>query len=307
MTRFTYAVTADKDTVWQYVVRSPVHFQSDIVIPKQGASVKLAAVDSAGLVGKLQIDIWRFPPLEPGSAWQHAQHAEYQAARDSVFGVVRAAGREQSQRFATPAGAMIFQWSYVALLEQLAIRARKLGGANTTIPVYFFGTSGFVLPATVDQRPGEDSVSIKLGKEEYRLLLDKFGRILSGSSGTTTIQRVPRRTVFPMDSSITRDLRCPEIVPSTDIAALRSDPAVGRILSLYPGAGRAREFRVLRNETDLSSCRDILDLFPPQGGRPQLVQLGDVYLMVVPASGGRTAVGVVSQDLSIAHLAFARH
>lgn len=303
LTRFTYAVITGQDTSWQYVIRSPAHFQADVVIPKQGAAMKMAAAaDSAGLVRKLELDVWRFPPGESGARWTHAQNATFVLGGDSVVGIVRGARGQQSQRFPAPAGSIIFQWSYVALLEQLTIRARSLGVSTAEIPVYFFGTSGHVLPATVRFRAGTDSVDISLGKEEYRLVLNKYNRIESGKGGTHEIRHVAPRQIIPVDSTITQDLRCPEGELRTDLPAIRADPSVRQLLSLYPGAARAQTFRVLRNDADLAVCKELLDLFPPQGITPQLIELGDAYLVVVGSPGQRAAVGVVSHDLSVAHL-----
>lgn len=302
MTRFTYAVINGQDTIWQYVIRSPAHFQTDVVLPKQGATLKMAAAaDSAGLVRTLGLDIWKFPPGEPKARWMHAQQATYELGRDSVIGSVRGAQGQQTQRYAAPAGSMIFQWEYVAFLEQLTFRARALGGSTANIPVYFFGTQGYVLPATVRFPTGTDSVVISLGEEEFRLVLNKYNRIESGSSRNQQIRRMPPRKVFPADSSITRDLRCPEGALRQDLAAIRADTSVGHVLSLYPGASRAQEFRVLRNDADLDVCKNLLDLFPPQGIAPQLVELGDVYMMIVGPIGQRAAVGMVSHDLSVVH------
>ena len=302
LTRFTYALISGQDTTWQYVVRSPGHFQTDMVTQKQGASVKIgAAADSAGLVRRLDLDIWRFTPGEPGKL-THAQHGTYELGQDSVLGTVSAPGRgQQGQRYPAPAGSMIFQWGYVGLLEQLTIRARAMGGLVAEIPVYFFGTQGFVLPATVRFRPGTDSVMIALGKEQYSLVLDKFRRIESGRAGAQEIRHVAPRTVFPADDSVTKDLRCPEGALREDLTKIRSDASVRQVLSLYPGAAQARQFRILRNDSDLALCKNLLDLFPPQGVVPQLVELGDVYMVIVAQPGKRAGVGVVSHDLSVVH------
>jgi hypothetical protein len=302
LTRFTYAVIIGQDTVWQYIVRSPAHFQTDVLLPKQGVSLKIsAAADSAGLVRRMELDIWRFPPGEPRTKWTHTQHGSYELGRDSVVGIVRGVQGQQSQRYPAPAGSIIFQWAYIALLEQLTFRARALGVSTAEIPVYFFGTEGYVLPATVRFRPGTDSVAITLGQEEYRLVLNKYNRIESAIARTEEIRRVAPRRVFPADSTITQDLRCPEGALRKDLAAIRADSSVRQLLSLYPGAASAKKFRVLHNDADLAVCKELLDLFPPQGIVPQLVELGDVYMVVVVPPGQRAAVGIVSHDLSVAH------
>lgn len=308
LTRFTYAVINGQDTTWQYIIRSPSHFQTDVVLPKQGATLKIAgATDSAALVRTLEFDIWRFPPGEPGAKWTHVQGATYEIDRDSVLGVVRGAQGQQSQRYPAPPGSLIFQWSYVALLEQLTFRARALGASTAEIPVYFLGTPGQVLPATVRFRLGTDSVIISLGKEEYRLVLDKYKRIESGSKGDQQIHHVAPRKILPADSTITHNLRCPEGELRKDLSAIRADASVRQLLSLYPGAARAQSFRVLRNDADLAVCKELLDLFPPQGIVPQLVELGGVYMVVVVPPGQRAAVGIVSHDLSVAHFTWTVH
>lgn len=308
LTRFTYVVISGQDTTWQYIVRSPAHFQTDMLVPKQGAALKIAAAaDSVGLVRKLALDIWRYQPGDPGSKWTHAQSASYELGPDSVFGTARGAQGQQNQRYPAPPGSLIFQWGYVAFLEQIAARARSLGRSPVEIPVYFFGTAGSVLPATIRFRPGTDSAIINLGQEEFRLVLNKYNRIESGSARSQQILRVAPRTVFPADSTITQNLRCPEGALRQDLATIRTDPSVRPILSLYPVASHAQKFRVLRNDTDLAACKELLDLFPLQGVVPQLVELGDVYLLVVGPAGQRAAVGVVSHDLSVVHFTMTSH
>lgn len=302
MTRFTYAVITGQDTSWQYVLRSLAHFQSDVMLTKQGAALQIGAVaDSGGLVRRIELDIFRFPPGRPDQKWQLAQHGTYELGPDSVFGIVRGAGREETQRFPAPAGSMIFQWNYVVLLEQLVVRARSLHGPTSEIPVFFFGTDGYVLPATVRFPNKSDSAVVNLGKSEFKLVLDKYGRIASGSAGSVKILRTAPRRVFPADSNITRELRCPEGTPRPDLAQIRDDPPVRHILELYRAASHAGKFRLLRNDSDLEACKELLDLFPPQGLTPQLVDLGEAYLVVVGSPGQRTAVGIVSHDLSVAH------
>lgn len=303
MTRFTYAAVSGQDTAWQYVIRSPGHFQTDLLIPKQGASVKIAAVaDSGALVRLLDLDVWMFPAGATDAKWTHLQHGTYELAADSVLGIARGERGEQSQRFPAAPGSIIFQWNYVALLEQLVLRARTLGGSTAEVPAYFFGTAGFTLSATVRFPPGTDSAIVSLGQSEYRVLLDKYNRIESATSRNQEIRRVARRLVFQSDSTITQDLRCPEGALGNDLAAIRADVSVNRVLSLYPGARQARGFRALKNDSDLAACKEILDMFPPQGVVPQLLELGDVYLMVVRAPGQRARVGIISHDLSVTHV-----
>ena len=302
MTRFTYELITGQDTSWQYVLRSPGHFQSDVLLSKQGAALQIAAVaDTAGLVRRLELDLFRFTPDHPDQKWQRGQHGSYELGPDSVFGVVRNSQREENQRYPAPPGSVIFQWNHIALVEQLVVRARALNLSIAEIPVYFFGTAGFVLPAKVQFQNKSDSVFIDLGKDVFKLVLDKYGRIASGSAGSTRFQHVAPRRVFPADSNITRELRCPEGTLRPDIAQIRDDPSVSRILKLYPPASHSERFRLLRNDSDLTTCRELLDLFPPQGVTPQLVDLGEVYLVVIGIAGQRAGVGVVSHDLTVAH------
>lgn len=230
LTRYTYQVVSGQDTSWQYVIRSAAHFQNDVLEETMGAALRVGALaDSAGLVRALVLDIWRFPPHEPQGYWTHLQQGTYELGADSVFGNVSGSRGQQSQRFASPPGAMIFQWGYIGFLEQLTMRARALGKSRAEIPVYFFGTPGSVSSATVRNPPGTDSAIINLGKEEFSLLLDKYHRIESGHSATQTILHVAQRRVFPPDTSVTAGIGCPN-APARDMNCsisfhLRESPA----------------------------------------------------------------------------------
>jgi hypothetical protein len=48
-----------------------------------------------------------------------------------------------------------------------------------------------------------------------------------------------------------------------------SDASVRRILTLYPIALSTQGTRQLRNETDLATCKELLDLFPAQEISPE--------------------------------------
>src|SRR6266550_5667663 len=101
--RTTYISVNGPDTLWQNVIRTTRSFQSDVLIPAAGASVKLTALlDPRALIRQLELDVWR----GIGTPNQiHSQSASFAVTDDSVVGEVRGIDRRQPQRFPSPPGA----------------------------------------------------------------------------------------------------------------------------------------------------------------------------------------------------------
>ncbi len=186
--RTTYISVNGPDTLWQNVIRTTRSFQSDVLIPAAGASVKLTALlDPRALIRQLELDVWR----GIGTPNQiHSQSASFAVTDDSVVGEVRGIDRRQPQRFPSPAGALIIQGNYLGFLEQLVLRTRSLGKTEASIPLFFFGTTGNTDLATVRLPAGTDSAIVSFGNRSIELRVDELGRIIGGKSGAAIISRV---------------------------------------------------------------------------------------------------------------------
>jgi hypothetical protein len=300
--RSTYISVAGADTVWQNVVRTPESFQSDILLPAAGASVKVKALtDPRALIRSLDLDVWR------GSGMSNpvpAQSASFAVTDDSVLGEVRAANRKQEQRFPSPSGAMIIQGNYLGFLEQLVLRARSLGTTETSIPLYFFGTPGNTGVAIVRLPLRTDSAIVSFGKRSIDMRVDEMGRIVSARNGSSLISRVKFREIFPPDSA--RLTRCGNAAPAARQAL--SQPALSPVFAYYKvTAADVKSARALNDKTDSSTCRDMLSLFQTKAEGPPVMQslfkVGSVYVAVAgtdPAQAG--AAIVYADDLEVAHM-----
>jgi hypothetical protein len=301
--RTTYVSVAGADTVvWQNVIRTPQSFQSDILIPTTGASVKLTTLlDPRALIRRLDLDIWR----GIGTPNQvHSQSGSFAVTDDSELGEVRAVDRRQPQRFPSPTGAMIIQGNYLGFLEQLVLRARALGKTEASIPLFFFGTPGDTDVATVRLPPGSDSAIVSFRNRSTELRVDKSGRIVSGKNGSAIISRVKFRDIFPSDSA--PPARCGNATRAARQAL--SQPAFSAVFAYYKViAADVASARALNDKTDISACRDMLTLFQVRTEGPALGQslfkVGNVYVAIAGSDPAQAGGAVVYADnLEVVHV-----
>jgi hypothetical protein len=303
--RSTYTFVAGADTVWQNVIRSPESFQSDILIPAAGASVKInALLDRRALIRKLDLDIWK----AIGTPNQvHAQSASFAITDDSVLGEVRAVDRRQPQRFQSPNGAMIIQGNYLGFLEQLVLRARALGTTEATIPLFYFGTPGDTGVAIVRFPPGTDSAIVSSGSRSIELRVDEWGRIVSGGIGSAVISRVKFREIFPSDA--TQPTHCGTATRAARQAL--SLPTFSAVFARYKvTAADVASARALNDQADIDACRNMLNRFQVRAPGPPIEQIeqslfkvGNLYVAVAGSDPAQAGAAIVYADnLEVAHM-----
>jgi uncharacterized protein len=145
--------------------RSAARLDGEITGRATGRLVYSAAIGVGGVIQELRLRAWM-----PGAA---ATDAPMQEARlvldvDSVIVEVTGAAGTRTQRLATTAGAVLYVNPSFALLEQVLMRARAIGGPRVEVPI-FLAQGGQTLAASVTwTRP--DSVMIVLGAEMHAAL-----------------------------------------------------------------------------------------------------------------------------------------
>lgn len=92
----------------------------------------------------------------------------------------------ETRVFGTERGAIPYLNMSFALLEQAVRRSRVPGAAADAVP--FFNLGGGQTVSAKVQRVGTDSLALDIGKVEYRLRVDRTGRVLGGA--------IPSQNVF---------------------------------------------------------------------------------------------------------------
>lgn len=115
-----------------------------------------------------------------------AQSATLDFVGDSVFASVSGGA---IQRIGTRRGAVPYANPSVAMMEQILLRARALGGSPVTVPLFAVG-GAMTLDAVVTKFRA-DSVCIHLGETDICFLVDAAGNVKSGAipSQGVTIER----------------------------------------------------------------------------------------------------------------------
>lgn len=117
------------------------------------------------------------------------QRAELTFGPDTV--AVTISGNRNVQRVATRPGAMPYVNPSFALIEQITRRARAMGGAADTVPM-FMVSGGQTIPALVE-RMGADSMVIHIGAAAVRAAVGADGALLGAviPAQHVTVIRVP--------------------------------------------------------------------------------------------------------------------
>jgi uncharacterized protein len=172
---------ANGDTVSvERVVRSATRLQLDLGV-RMGASVRAtmdltlgagATVTRLALEGRRGTAAPDSPPSQRVTVTLGADSATVE--------VTPPAGAPRVQRFATGAPAIPYVNPSFALVEQMVMRARALGGTGDTtrVPLFEMNSGQTVSVAVV--RIGSDSVAVAIGPAVSRLAVDAAGHVRGG-------------------------------------------------------------------------------------------------------------------------------
>jgi uncharacterized protein len=166
--------------------RSATRLDGEITGRGTGRLVYSAALGVGGVIQELRLRAWL-----PGAAPDDAplQDARLTLDVDSVRLEVASAAGSRTERLATAAGAVLYVNPSFAMMEQVVMRARAIGGTRVDVPL-FVAQGGQTLRATVTwTRP--DSVVIVLGTEMHAALApDGSIRSASVAAQGLTVTRV---------------------------------------------------------------------------------------------------------------------
>jgi uncharacterized protein len=145
--------------------RTAARLDGEITGRATGRLLYSATLGVGGVIQELWLRAWM-----PGAAPTDApmQEARLVLDVDSVIGEISSTAGSRTERLATTAGAVLYANPSFALMEQVVMRARAIGGPRVDVPI-FLAQGGQTLAAAVTwARP--DSVLIVLGTEMHAAL-----------------------------------------------------------------------------------------------------------------------------------------
>jgi pimeloyl-ACP methyl ester carboxylesterase len=179
--------------------RDAQDLKGEIVGQQLGRLRYTASLTSAALVARWELSAWT--PGAPADA-APAEVIDVEFRGDSAIAHLERGGATQTQRLQTEPGALPSFPTSMALIEQIARRARALAGGREAgnalglsdrIEIPLFLSGGQTIRASVNPL-GPDSIAIVIAATEVRLRVDDEGRLLGGRipAQNLTIHRVAR-------------------------------------------------------------------------------------------------------------------
>jgi uncharacterized protein len=168
-----FVITLGADTfAVENFSRTTARLDGAITSRATGRLVYGAALDANGVVQEMTLRAWM--PGVPGDD-APMQEVRITLSGDSVLVEVTGAAGSRTERLATTPGAVLYVNPSFALMDQVLLRARAMGGTTAQVPV-FMVQGGQTLNATVTWE-GADSAVIVMGAE-MRAAVGADGRIL---------------------------------------------------------------------------------------------------------------------------------
>ena len=174
-----FLILVGRDTfAVERVRRTPTQLVDDMWFVQQRVRVRstLSLTDDAR-VARAVVESWR-PGARPEAAADGRLTATFTG--DSLIQVPEGSAGTTPTRGAVAAGTLPWVNPAFALVEQVARRARALGGERVTVPLQQLGAGGPAVTVTVT-RVGTDSVVVDFaGAVAFRLAVDAAGRVTGG-------------------------------------------------------------------------------------------------------------------------------
>ncbi|MDQ6830224.1 MAG: alpha/beta fold hydrolase [Gemmatimonadota bacterium] len=174
-----FVVLAGNDTLTsERLTRSPGRLESDFLSRQQRIRVGMVMTTGAdGLVSRLETSIRRATDAATAAPLQQVGMT---FARDTLTLSMGIETNATGQHLGMAAGTMPFVNLSAAGLEQLLVRAKALGGASTTIPL-FAVAGGQMLSATVKWPTADSAIVSIAGSPDVRASVSPAGQLLGAA------------------------------------------------------------------------------------------------------------------------------
>ena len=227
--RSVFLILVGRDTfAVERVRRTPTQLVDDMWFLQQRVRVRstLTLSDDARVV-RAVVESWR-PGARPDTAADGRLTATF--VGDSLIQVPEGSAGTTPTRGTVAAGTLPWVNPAFALVEQVARRARALGGERVMVPLQQLGAGGPAVTATVT-RVGTDSMVVDFaGAVAFRLAVDAGGRVTGGHAPSQGM------VIARLDSFPERLLARAAAVP-TDYSAPRGAPYAAEQVMVRAPAG----------------------------------------------------------------------
>lgn len=186
--RGTFTLSQDTLTIIERFSRTPERLESELAAEGQERLVQELQLNPDASVRRMEVRIYE-AGAQPGA--QPAERLVITFDGDSATAEGTEGGQTQRQRFAAPGGPVPIPVEESAvMLEQVLMRARKIGGEQVQVPI-ISGEGEIVNLSVTFTGPGQARVEAEGTRLDLRT--DAQGRLLSGSNegGNLTIRRTP--------------------------------------------------------------------------------------------------------------------
>ncbi len=228
--RSVFLILVARDTfAVERVQRTPTQLVDDMWFVQQRVRVRSTLTLSGDArVSRAVVESWR-PNARPDTAADGRITATF--VGDSLIQILEGSAGTTPMRGAVAAGTLPWVNPAFAFVEQIARRARALGGDRVTVPLQQLGAGGPAVVVTVT-RAGADSVIVDLGGAvAFRLAVDAGGRVTGGRVASQGM------VIVRLDSLPEQIARAAP--PPTDYSAPSGAPYVAEQVTVHAPAGHA--------------------------------------------------------------------
>lgn len=249
------------------VVRGPDRLQVDLT----GASIGRVRIDatlgSAATIRSLAFQAWRAGGSLSG---EPSASGMLSVRQDPAIAEFESPGGSP-RRFDTRPGAIPHVNPSFAIVEQIVLRARALGGDSVDIPVLL--QSGQTVPASVRSAQGE-AVRVRLGGVDLNATVDAAGRLLAAAVDAQNLKVERASSHLPPPSAQAPDYSAPPGAPYTaEEVSIRVDTSHTLAGTLTRPAGQRRVPAVVLVSGSGPQDRD--ESFPMMPGLRPFRQIAD--------------------------------
>lgn len=203
-----FVVTAGNDTIAvERYTRDATQVKSDLLVKAQGVRITFTMALGPDATSPRLVTEARRADSPPTAA--PLQRATVAFIHDSALVTIGDAA-EPSQRFAAPSGTLPFINLSSAIIEQILLRARALGGSSVDVPVFAL-SGGQLLHASV-QWTGADAATLALGGTTIHASVAPDGKFLGGTVPTQGLRftRVSGNGATPLPSPASAPTQKPD-------------------------------------------------------------------------------------------------
>jgi uncharacterized protein len=218
----SFVVRLGLDTVAvERFTRTPASLEGELVGALVGRMAYRVELGAAASTTALTLHAWRPGVAEDSAALQMVRLT---LDDDSAVAEITTPSGAVTQRLAAVPGAVVYVNPSFALVEQIVLRSRELGGERVEVPLLLL-QGGQSISAGVE-RLGPDSVAVTIATTVLRVAVSPDGRLLGGNAAAQNLsfERVAGSVPYAV-AHVPPDYSAPEGAPYTAEEVTVATPA----------------------------------------------------------------------------------